>query len=95
VLDPDGLRNEVRSAIKTISFAPSKQVGYGREVTELGYITKLEDIDRFVVVNSYNIITKGYVDFWEVTKEDLKTLSLGKNKKMSAKKFWKIVSSVA
>jgi len=88
VLDPDGVRNEIRSAIKTVSFAASKEVGYGRVVTESGYLQKLFDIDRFVIIDSSNLLTKGFVDFWEVTKDDLSKLELGKTKKMKATKFW-------
>lgn len=80
-------RIEVRSAIKKVSFAPSKEVGYGRTVTEDGFIGKLENLDVFIIIDSRQI-GQGYVNLIELTKNDILKLELGKNKNMSAKKFW-------
>lgn len=91
ILELDGLRSEVRSAIKHVSFASSKEVGYGRSVTNEGYTKKLNQLDRFIIVNSSKLISHGYVDFWLITKNDLLVLGLGKNKKMKANKFWSLV----
>jgi len=88
VLETDGIRTEVRSAIREVSFAPSKQTGYGRKVTEDGFIGKLDSLDRFIIVDSYNLLSEGYVDFWVISKEEILNLGLGKTKKMAAKKFW-------
>jgi hypothetical protein len=93
VLEKDNTKTEVRSAIKSVSFAPSKETGYGRKVTEDGFKGKLNGLDRFIIVKSENILTDGDVDFWELSKKDVLSLGLGKNKNMSAKKFWKKVES--
>jgi len=93
VLETDGTKTEVRSAIKSVSFAPSKETGYGRKVTEDGFIGKLNGLDRFIIVDSKNILTDGFIVFWELSKEDVLSLGLGKNKSMAAKKFWTKVES--
>jgi hypothetical protein len=90
VLGPDGSKHEIRSAIKNISFASSNEVGQGRQVTEEGFNKKLNSIDDYIVIDTQNIIN-GYVTFVQVTKDDIPTLGLGKNKKMSSVKFWKLV----
>ncbi len=90
VLESDGTRSEVRSCIREVSFGSSKEVGYGRKITIEGFQDKLNSLDRYIVIDSQNI-DEGYIFFIEVTKEDLPNLKLGKNKKMKATKFFKIV----
>ena len=87
-----GERLEVRSVINQVSFAPSNQVGKGRKVTEEGFQKKLDSLDYFVIVDSREW-KKGYVDFYEFSKQDVSSLGLGKNKSMSANKFWKKIDS--
>ncbi len=94
VLERDGIRSELRSAVSSVSFAPSKETGYGRKVTEQGFKEKLESLDRFLIMDSRKIRENHTVDFWELTKEDVLSLGLGKNKKMKASKFWKIVDGL-
>lgn len=86
------IRIEVRSAIKKVSFASSKEVGYGRTVTEEGFINKLENLDVFIIIDSRKI-NQGYIEFVELTKDNVLNFNLGKNKNMSANKFWKKIDT--
>lgn len=85
-------RIEVRSAIETVSFSSSKEVGYGRTVTQEGFTKKLESLDVFIIIDSRKI-NQGIVTFVELLKQDVLSLGLGKNKNMSAKKFWKKIDT--
>jgi hypothetical protein len=89
VKNTQGERIEVRTITKKVSFASSKEVGFGRKVTDEGYNKKLDSLDKFVLVDIRNL-KGGNVDMIEVNKEELSTLPIGKNKDISAKKFYKI-----
>jgi len=84
-----GERIEVRTITKKVSFASSKEVGFGRKVTDGGYNKKLDSLDKFILADIRNL-KDGNVDMIEVNKEQLLTLPIGKNKDISAKKFYKI-----
>jgi len=51
----NGERIEVRSITHGISFASSKEVGYGRSVTEEGYAEKLDSLDSYIGLFSKTI----------------------------------------
>ena len=89
VLEEDNQKSEVRSITKRVSFASSKEVGFGRKVTEKGFKEKLNSIDRYILLDLRNL-KNGTYDTIEVTKEDIEMLNLGKNKTMEATKFFKI-----
>jgi hypothetical protein len=82
-------RIEVRSITKNVSFASSKEVGYGRSVTEKGFKQKLDSLDKYLLLDIRNL-KEGEVHMIELNKEQLITLPIGKNKNMSAKKFYEI-----
>ena len=42
---------EVRSITNRLSFAPSKETGYGRTVTEEGFSEKLNAVDSFIAID--------------------------------------------
>jgi hypothetical protein len=88
VKEENNIRSEIRTITAKVSFASSKEVGYGRQVTENGFQEKLNSIDRFILIDK-RLLLNGSIDTIEVTKEDLISLSLGKNKSVSAKKFYK------
>jgi hypothetical protein len=91
--EEDNQKSEVRSITKRVSFASSKEVGFGRKVTEKGFTEKLNSIDRYILLDLRNL-KNGTYDTIEVTKEDIKMLNLGKNKTMEATKFFKIYDKV-
>ena len=93
VLDKGNIKSEVRAITDKVSFASSKEVGYGRKVTEEGFQEKLDSVDRFILVDSRKI-EDGEISFIEITKEDIGNLELGKNKSISSKKFFKIYDRV-
>ena len=93
ILEENSQKSEVRSITKQVSFASSKEVGFGRKVTENGFKEKLNSIDRYVLLDLRNL-KNGTYDTIEVTKEDINMLSLGKNKTISAKKFFKIYDNI-
>jgi hypothetical protein len=93
ILEKNNQKTEIRSITKNVSFASSKEVGYGRKVTENGFIEKLNSIDRYVLLDLRNL-KNGTYDTIEVTKKDINMLGLGKNKQMSAKKFYKIYDNI-
>jgi hypothetical protein len=93
ILEENNQKTEIRSITKNVSFASSKEVGYGRKVTENGFIEKLNSIDRYVLLDLRNL-KNGTYDTIEITKEDIKKLDLGKNKQISAKKFFKIYDNI-
>ena len=93
ILEKNNQKTEIRSITKNVSFASSKEVGYCRKVTENGFIEKLNSIDRYVLLDLRNLKNGAYNTI-EVTKEDINMLGLGKNKQMSAKKFYKIYDNI-
>jgi hypothetical protein len=82
-------RIEVRSITKKVSFASSKEVGYGRNVTEEGFVNKLNSLDKYLLLDLRDL-KDGMIHMIEVTKKDLESLPIGKNKEISAKKFYEI-----
>lgn len=82
-------KTEIRSITKNVCFASSKEIGYGRKVTETGFQEKLNSIDRFVLLDLRDLRNGNYSTI-EVQKEDLKLLKLGKNKSIASKKFFEI-----
>ena len=93
VKNTQGERIEVRTITKKVSFASSKEVGFGRKVTDEGYNEKLNSLDKFVLADIRNL-KNGNVDMIEVNKEQLSILPIGKNKDISAKKFYKIYDGI-
>lgn len=89
VKNDSGERIEVRSITKKVSFASSKEVGYGRSVTEEGFNQKLNSLDKYLLLDIRDL-KNGKVDMIEVNKDVLDTLPIGKNKEMTAKKFYEI-----
>jgi len=87
VTETNNIRTEVRSIRDSVSFASSKEIGYGRKVTEEGFNEKLNSIDRFVLFDGRKL-DEGILTSIEVSKEDIFNLKLGKNKSISAKKFF-------
>lgn len=92
VNDNQGKRVEVRSITKKVSFASSKEVGYGRSVTEEGFQQKLNSLDNYLLLDLRDL-KNGNVDMIEVTKDELTNLPIGKNKSISAEKFYEIYDS--
>lgn len=88
-----GERVEVRSITKQISFASSKEVGYGRSVTEEGFTQKLNSLDKYLLLDIRGL-KKGEVHMIEMMKEELNTLPIGKNKSISSEKFYKIYDGI-
>lgn len=90
----NGERLEVRSITKAISFASSKEVGYGRSVTEEGYSKKLDSLDSYIGIDFRNL---SELNFIQITKDDLVDMNnlgiLGKNKSVSSKKFYEYFKS--
>lgn len=93
VLETNGTKSEIRSVVSHVSFAASKETGYGRRVTDEGFYTKLQSLDRFLVMDTRKIKENNTIDFYELDTSEVLSLGLGKNKKMSSTKFWKIVES--
>jgi hypothetical protein len=87
VKENDGVRSEIRTITDKVSFASSKEVGYGRKVTDEGFQEKLNSIDRFILIDK-RLLLCGTIDTIEIKKEEINDLSLGKNKSISAKKFY-------
>jgi hypothetical protein len=86
-------KTEIRSITKNVSFASSKEVGYGRKVTEEGFQKKLNSLDNFVLLDLRNLNNGEYTSI-QVDKNDLKVLELRKNKSISAKKFFEIYDKI-
>ena len=93
VLEKSKTKSEVRAITDKVSFASSKEVGYGRKVTEEGFQEKLNSVDRFILVDPRKI-EDGEISMIEITKEDINNLELGKNKSISSKKFFKVYDRV-
>jgi hypothetical protein len=89
VKNNNGERIEVRSITKKVSFASSKEVGYGRSVTEEGFNQKLNSLDKYLLLDIRDL-KEGKVHMIEINKEQLEKLPIGKNKDMTAEKFYKI-----
>ena len=90
----NGERIEVRSITHGISFASSKEVGYGRSVTEEGYAEKLDSLDSYIGIDFRNL---SELSFIEITKEDLVDMNenglLRKNKSVASSKFYEYLQS--
>jgi hypothetical protein len=90
----NGERIEVRSITHGISFASSKEVGYGRSVTEEGYAEKLDSLDSYIGIDFRNL---SELSFIEITKEDLVDMNenglLRKNKSVASSKFYEYLES--
>lgn len=84
-----GERIEVRSITDKVSFASSKEVGYGRKVTQLGFEQKLNSLDKYLLLDLREL-RNGVIEMIEVNKDEVKNLPIGKNKSISAKKFYEI-----
>lgn len=84
-----GERIEVRSITDKVSFASSKEIGYGRKVTTEGFQEKLNSLDKYLLLDMREL-NLGNVEMIEITKEEVQKLPIGKNKSISAKKFFEI-----
>jgi|APCry1669189034_1035192.scaffolds.fasta_scaffold01544_7 hypothetical protein len=83
---------EIRCITDKLSFASSKEVGYGRSVTKEGFEEKLRNIDSYVVIDKRDV---NNLNFFKITKEEVIKLEdsslLGKNKSISSKKIYKLL----
>lgn len=90
----NGERIEVRSITHSISFASSKEVGFGRSVTEEGYAQKLDSLDSYIGIDFRNL---SELSFIEITKDTLVDMNenglLRKNKSVNSKKFYQYLES--
>lgn len=90
----DGKKIEVRSITEKVSFASSKEIGFGRTVTEEGFKNKLDSIDYYLCIDFQ---TNGMLEFIPISKSDISEMQttgiLGKNKSVSRKKFMNYVKS--
>jgi hypothetical protein len=90
----NGERIEVRSITEGISFASSKEVGFGRSVTEAGYAEKLDSLDSYIGIDFRNL---SELSFIEITKDDLNDMNekglLRKNKSVGSNKFYEYFQS--
>ena len=88
----DGLKKEVRSITKQISFASSKEVGFGREVTEKGFQEKLDALDIYVGIDFRNM---GEIEFIDISKEMVSEMTnnglMRKDKSVNANKLYKFL----
>ena len=84
-----GERIEVRSITDKVSFASSKEVGYGRKVTTEGFQEKLNSLDKYLLLDMRGL-KEGNVEMIQITKEEVQKLPIGVNKSISAKKFFEI-----
>lgn len=84
----DGQRLEVRSITKQVSFASSKEVGFGRQVTENGWTEKLNAVDVWCLVDFDNLSEWQFIF---LTTDEVKQMAdrdvLGKNRNVSRNKF--------
>jgi len=87
VKEKNNSKSEIRTITDKVSFASSKEVGFGRKVTEKGFSEKLLSVDQFVLIDK-RLIEEGIINTIELTKEDIMKLPLGKNKSISSKKFF-------
>lgn len=91
---PNGDRVEIRSITKGLSFASSKEVGFGRSVTAAGFAEKLNAVDYFVAVD-YDAST-GNMTFIKIEKSDIIAMEhagiLRKNKSISRKNLMELIN---
>jgi len=91
----NGERIEVRSITEQISFASSKEVGYGRKVTEAGFNEKMNSLDFFVGIDFREMSNLRFI---EIGKDDVNAMAdsgiLRKNKSVGAKKFFNFFKSL-
>lgn len=89
----DGKKVEIRSITKTISFASSKEVGYGRTVTESGFQDKLNSLDYFVGIDFRDMENLKFIDITKKMIEEMnKEGIIRKNKSVSCNKFYDFIS---
>lgn len=90
----DGNKVEIRSITKTISFASSKEVGYGRTVTESGFQDKLNSLDYFVGIDFRDMEN---IKFINISKEMIQKMVdngiMRKNKSVSCNKFYDFIEN--
>jgi hypothetical protein len=86
---PNGDKIEVRSITNNISFASSKEVGFGRHVTEEGYAEKLNNLTYFVGIDFRDMNS---IKFIQIDKQDLTNMMgngiMRKNKSVSSKNIY-------
>jgi hypothetical protein len=96
IIGENNLKIEVRSVTPSsgLSFASSKEVGSGREVTEEGFKEKMDSVDMFVAVDYRNIEE---IKLINVTKDDINNMMsseiIRKNKSVQDKKFYKYIEN--
>tara|TARA_R100000315_G_C5157132_1_gene90283 strand:+ start:77 stop:550 length:474 start_codon:yes stop_codon:yes gene_type:complete len=80
---------EVRSITNRLSFAPSKETGYGRTVTEEGFSEKLNAVDSFIAIDFKD--NPSELEFYKIPSADVKRWSdegfIGKGKAVSRNKI--------
>ena len=80
---------EVRSITYRLSFAASKETGYGRTVTEEGFSEKLNAVDSFIAIDFKD--NPSELDFYKIPSEDVRRWSdegfIGKGKAVSRNKI--------
>lgn len=90
----DGTKIEVRSITDQVSFASSKEVGFGRHVTEEGFTEKLNSLDFYCCIDFRNLST---LNFIPVTKDDILEMQregrLRKNKSVGKNSFFKYIEN--
>ena len=88
-------RIEVRSITREVSFASSKEIGYGRNVTESGFKEKMDLVDYFYCVDFKDDVSD--IEFILVPKEMITVMEndglLGKTKSIRRKRFLKFINS--
>ena len=88
------MKKEVRSITKQISFASSKEVGFGREVTEKGFQEKLDALDIYVGIDFRNM---GEIEFIDISKEMVSEMTnngmMRKDKSVNANKLYKFLNN--
>ena len=86
---------EVRSITKRLSFAASKETGYGRTVTEEGFNQKLNAVDSFIAIDFKD--NPSELDFYKIPSEDVRRWSddgfIGKGKAVSRNKILSKIKS--
>lgn len=86
----DGQRLEVRSITHQVSFASSKEVGYGRKVTTQGFAEKLAAVDVWCLVDVEDFANWRFIFLTTAeVKQMVEQGVLGKNRTASRKKFVK------